>query len=30
VLQVIYRIKGDAPTLFVGQQMDVFINGGAK
>jgi HlyD family secretion protein len=25
VLQVIYRVEGDAPPLFVGQQMDVFI-----
>src|SRR5437016_8985362 len=27
VLQVIYRVEGDALPLFVGQQMDVFIDG---
>src|SRR6266487_3481563 len=27
VLQVIYRVEGDALPLFVGQQMDVFIEG---
>ena len=27
VLQVIYRVEDDALPLFVGQQMDVFIDG---
>ena len=27
VLQVIYRVDGDAPGLFVGMQVDVFLNG---
>lgn len=30
VLQVIYRIKKDTPPLFVGQQMDVFIESNSK
>jgi HlyD family secretion protein len=28
VLQVIYRVEGDAPALFVGMQVDVFLNAG--
>lgn len=27
VLQIIYRVEGDMLPLFVGQQMDVFIDG---
>jgi len=30
VLQVIYRVEGDALPLFVGQQMDVFIDGSER
>jgi len=30
VLQVIYRVEGDTPPLFVGQQMDVFIDGSER
>jgi multidrug efflux pump subunit AcrA (membrane-fusion protein) len=29
VLQVIYRVDGDEPALFVGMQVDVFLNGDA-
>jgi hypothetical protein len=28
VLQVIYRVDNDAPALFVGMQVDVFLNAG--